>query len=408
MNLPLLKPGTDYMSTLPTPIMFMIFANGSVESNYNLSGVSKKLHTYVTGFIPPVPLTNYYTSDKCITYLERMEDCKRKYDNHKHIITDIDYVTFVPNYGDYDIGLAVLRDMLYSVPYSVHFRYKNGEERIQKLCGIKKRSPNMVSCCSSCFRDPYQLLFLTTLLIICSCALGWFMYVNMVINLTEITALEAVVYRANLEKHIRRYKEYGYADRKYPVGYAFMRNFFASFKTKKCYDHNDSYEFASCFYSYSEYCSNARNNWMRFDTYLTHLVGFFNGTYSKDQLYYMHANIYNYVCRTGSNKWIIGQNDFVAFIYHEVLNRHDTIEITGRNIGKPCLSCDETRCKKSLSKFSISLYAKKVKVDPECIAYAVTEYPDLKHPVWQYIYLIVVLWVLYFSSMIYAICADPK
>lgn len=337
-----------------------------------------------------------------------MEDCKRKYDGHKHIVTDKNYVAFVPNYEDYDIGLGVLRDMLYSVPYSIHFRHKNGEERIQKLCGVKNHSPTMVSCCSSCFRDPYQLLFLTTLLIICSCALGWFMYVNMMINATEISALEGLVYQNDLERNILHYKEYGYSDKKYPVGHAFMRDFFALFKTKKCYDHSDSYKSALCYHSYHDYCSNVEKKFEHVDAYLTHVIKFFNGTYSNDGLQSMHNSIYNYVCQTVGNRWIIGQNEFVAFISHEVLNRHDTIEITARNIGKPCMFCDGMRCEKSTSKFRVSLYVKKVKVDPVCIAHAVTEYPDLKRPVWQYIYLIVVLWVLYFSSMVYAICADPK
>uniref|UniRef100_A0A6C0C7Y4 Uncharacterized protein n=1 Tax=viral metagenome TaxID=1070528 RepID=A0A6C0C7Y4_9ZZZZ len=403
MHLSLLKAPKNYLSDLIFDLLLQIIVNLDPISNLSLSMTSKYFNRwYVNKIIPPKPVVAYSTSNQNVNYLDKIEKYKQSHDRIKNLtIQNLNEI--IPKHDDYEIGLKNLSAMVQTTPYSLHFYHHNGHERINKICEKEiEQTSKFNSFCSSCFRDPYQLLFMITILLLITVTTSWFLYVNMSYNLHDKDIEEEIIYRNALQKIAININENGYDAIDLPFDRMIERYdvlwFWRYPQREKCF-HNIIYykmnHLGLCFESYEEMCKDTYISSKYFD----YVYQYYDSMYSMDEIKDIYLQIWNRTC-------VDDYHDNIHYLKDRTNKSQLDLFATSRiSITDNCMTITGEIHKTYVS-FVKTFYVSKITYNTTCIAAGMTTRPNFARETRHLLAILVLSWIIFALSALYGLHID--
>jgi hypothetical protein len=381
----------NYLSRLPNDILWIILAN--VPNLFIINMISKYFNWQIQKIIPPKPIDiTTSTSVEVIQYVNELED----YEGENLLEKKSLEKTFF--HEIYISNLMELKKALDTVPYSIHFMTHDGQNRIENLVHNNiKKSTTMKSYCSSCFRDPYYLLLIITILFLLSVTLGWFIYIRTSYKIHEKPIIEKYILEQNTK--------------------LILKNNFPSslMQMESISEYNDNIIFRKSYWDYNEYskCFKKTNPWFN-EKLCFHMEElcknnydinnfFFKRTHRKldkisiPKLQNVFLNISTYECDNyhKSNNPIIYPIQYeklkilVFILFEDNFGRHYPL---CRNLNDTYM---ELKSENDRSEKFMILQLFIFEYNASCIAQIITniQVPDLH--IWHLIFIFCVIWIIF-------------
>ena len=397
---------TNYISKIILDLLLMIIASLTLPDILVLAKVSKYFKWHIDKLIPPHPITisKFITSVQAINYLDKIEECNTMYKKLPHL-SEKELGRIIPRYCDYHLGLLKLNKLSKIMSYSPHFVFNKGNERIYKLCG--KLPSKSKSYCFSCFRDPYTILLIVTLMLLLTVTLSWFIYANITFNLNEKEITEKAIYQNEYNKNIKYIQENGYTDWTVPFDSIFFigrssleRKMECSGGPRKsgCYSHVRNWqETMLCLKSQEELCGLHNLSNLTFK-YFEFAYEYFNGTYSMTEIKKIYKMLSDYGCSDYGSIFRRGPMVYVdlGYLKKNVNTYYDIFTLSSDVPWVHCIGINnDTYVNTDRFDRAFGFYVDKITYNAICLAECITPHPNLYKNIWHLILMLCLLWLLF-------------
>lgn len=414
----------DYISTLITELIWLIIINLTGKDILTLGTISRFFNLCINKIIPPkIKISKFISSVRIIDYLEKANEYTSSY-NKINFFPQKNLQVTIPGYMEYEINLDELKKISKGLYYSPYFYHNNGKQKINKLCGynVKNNKCQLKIFCSSCFRDPYLLLLVISIMILLTAILSYFLYTKTVFNINEKDRSENIMFQNEIEKNINNIQKNGYWDNTLSINSIFFeRKSFLDVircacndKSRMDYRYNNckgiwhtqqcsqiNYDVTGiCFKSIDELCS-LYNSSTFSSKYFENIYKYFNGTFCINDIQKVFMKISEYGCNR--HYWTHGYDMYRTIVYiKNHTNTHiDTFTLKRVEDDNNCIGINNETFNGSFD-YKNPLYIfqmSKVTYDATCIAKCVTPLPDLHENIWYLILILFLLWIIFMISL---------
>lgn len=392
MDVPLLK-STNYISGLTPDLWIQIVAFMDPVSNLNMRIGSKRFCSwYDNEFIPPKPISQLSTTNQYIDYLDKMERCHLTYSQIPG-----DHALIVPNYQHYQLGLKALERMSDNAVFSIHFNIKNGCERVTKLCNHDSTDQiHLRSFWASCFRDPYQLLAIITIMLLVTVSITWLIAANVSFNANDRVREEDAIYQDDLQQNMQLLDELYHIpsdlmDKIIPYPYPWISPFENLEYGEHYHGGYHTNRMGMCFVSEDDMCQNINES----SKHLEFVHSYYRGAYSMKGIRSIYSQLINYACTNKSLKGM-GASKCIQYLKNIVKFRFDAFRIGWQNRGafKCVISNGTIISARDFDSYAI-FYILEYRYDLAGVAKSVTQRPHLAKPIGYLIVLLVAACVIF-------------